>query len=168
MEHPTSRVTPYELATLAARISPERCLEEPQSACDAAVRLLCYAFIVLIEQRDLHRAGKEKNTILRETRIDWSRAIKDVTSEARRDRAIKRFKQFLEYLYPGEAEERLTNYKRDGITLRDVSGLRDVFRLWRQQSKRKKGKQGRRKSEYDGRLRTELVGLVPRKPRTRA
>ena len=39
------------------------------------------------------------------------------------------------------------------------------FSNWRKQPKRKKGKQGRRISEHDGRLRTELLALLPKKPR---
>jgi hypothetical protein len=148
-------------------------MSDPEGAIAAAQTLLSEGKIALSMQRAHERAQKKEmelmDAIQRETREeDWSRALKDITSEARRDRAIKRFKQFLDYQFPGKAEERLSTFKRDGFTLLEISGLRDLFQEWRGQPKHKKGKQGRRKSEYDGRLRTELVGLVPRKPRTRA
>jgi len=58
----------------------------------------------------------------------------------------------------------LDGYKRDGFTPIEVHELELKFAEWKKQPK---GKQGRRLSEQDGRLRTELSGLVPRKPSKR-
>jgi hypothetical protein len=168
----TTRLTPYELATLAARICPERCIGDPERACDAALVLLSYAKIALSDLRAWERVEEGKNAemdaILKETgetRKDWSRGIKEITSEARRDRAIKRFEQFLEYQYPGAAKERLSTFKRDGFTEDEICALWDLFYKWKEQPKRKKGKQGRRKSKYDRRVRIDGLTLLPRKPR---
>src|SRR6516225_2938477 len=121
---PTNRVTPYELATLAARICPERCMSDPEGAIAAAQRLLSEGKMALTKERMEERREEREDAEIRkhmtETREDWPRAIKDITCEARRDRAIKRFKQFLDYRYPGEAKERLSIYKRDGVTLQEI------------------------------------------------
>jgi len=100
-----------------------------------------------------------------EERVDWVRGIKDITSEGRRDRAMRRFMKFLKYERPEKAKEQLSLYKRRGFTINDIMNLQYRFAEWRKQPKRKKGKQGRRVSRHDGRLRTELVGLVATKPR---
>jgi hypothetical protein len=104
----TSRVTPYELATLAARICSEACIADPKGAIAAAQRLLAEGKSALrlaeIQERIDKEEEEERERIVREERENWSRGIKFITREARRDRAMKRFKQFLEYEYPGEAK----------------------------------------------------------------
>ena len=165
----TSRVTPYELATLAARICSEHCIADPKGAIAAAQRLLAqgkFALRLAEEQERIEKeVEEERERIVKEERVDWSRGIKLITRETRRDRAMKRFKQFLEYEYPGEAEEQLSIYKRDGFTLHEELSLEAVFSNWRKQPKRKKGKQGRRISEHDGRLRMGSMRLLPIRPR---
>jgi len=42
-----NRMTPYDLATLASRINPERCVKDPDGALTAAVELLRHAKNVL-------------------------------------------------------------------------------------------------------------------------
>jgi hypothetical protein len=160
----TSRVTPYDLATLASRIHSELCANDPKEAIAAAERLLSearYALARAEAEEEKHKQESAKYDKWLETRVAWVRGIKDITREHRRDRAIKRFTAFMEHEAPGED---LSHYKRDGFTVFEVMLLKHQFRTWRKQPKRKKGKQGRRISQHDGRLRTELVGLVPRKP----
>jgi hypothetical protein len=160
----TSRVTPYELATLASRIYSELCATDPKEAIAAAERLVSEARNAIARAEAEERKDKEKWAEYDkwlETRVDWVRGIKDITSEHRRDRATRRFAEFMEHDAP---REDLSDYKRDGFTVFEVMLFEYEFRNWREQSKRKKGKQGRRISQHDGRLRTELVGLAPRKP----
>jgi hypothetical protein len=71
----------------------------------------------------------------------------------------------MEHKIPASAKGTVSLYKREGFTVEEVLELEYGFTNWKRQPKRKKSKQGRRISEHDGRLRTELVGLVPRKPR---
>jgi len=162
----TIRVTPYELATLASRIYPEGCISDPEEAIAAAERLLTEAKYASWRAEAKKRKAKEYSADYDkwlDTRVDWVRGIKDITRERRRDRATRRFAKFME-----DDPEDLSRYKRDGFTMLEVMVLEHQFSSWRKQPKRKKGKQGRRISEHDGRLRTELSGLVPRKPRKRA
>ena len=161
----SSEVTPYELATLASRIDPERCASNPEEAIAAAERLLSEARYAISRAEAEERKHEEECAAYEkelETRVDWVHAIKQITNERRRDRATRRFAEFVEHEVP---EKRLSQYKRDGFTIDEAMYLEHEFSEWRKQPKRKKGKQGRRISERDGRLRTELVGLVPRKPR---
>jgi hypothetical protein len=166
-----SKVTPYELATLASRIDPERCASAPEEAIAAAESLLSEAqnAIAVVEKRE--RKHEEEWTAhakrLTDTHLDWVRGIKDITGENRRDRATMRFTQYMAQGASPKVKAEFSRYKRDGFTLADVNLLQFEFRHWRKQPKRKKGKQGRRISAYDGRLRTKLVGLVVTKPRKR-
>ena len=166
-----NKVTPYELATLASRINPERCTSDPEGAIAAAQELLVQAERACNREKADRREKKEKLEALQkeweETHVDWARGVKEITKEDRRDRAIKLFTQFMEH-EPPEHARNLNDYRRDGFTLTQVFYLEDHFTDWKRQPKPKKGKQGRRISDHDGRLRTELVGLVPKKPRKRA
>jgi hypothetical protein len=167
----TQRVTPYELATLASRIDPERCASDPAGALAAAQRLLSDAkdatWNAEVEERKEAEASEEYLKWQDEKHIDWVRGIKDITGEQRRGRAEKRFAEFMEHERPRTAKQELTVYKRDGFSEVEIHDLELRFTARKKQPKRKKGKQGRRISEHDRRLRTQLVGLVPRKPRKR-
>jgi hypothetical protein len=70
---------------------------------------------------------------------------------------MRKFTEFMKHESPGS----LAGYRRDGFTPFELYSLQRKFAEWK---KRPKGKQGRRLSEQDGRLRTKLSGLVPRKP----
>jgi hypothetical protein len=165
----TSGVTSYELATLASRICPERCFGDPKEAIAAAERLLMDA------DAALDRAYQEKQNnewceyLDKAPRIHWLLAAKQITGQKRRDRAKQSFLQFIKQFWPKAWEAQLNRFKHDGLIqgYDDIDHLQREFVKWRQRSKRKKGKQGRRLSKHDGRLRTQLVGLVPRKPRKR-
>ncbi len=163
-----SKVTPYELATLASRISPERCASAPEEAIAAAKSLLSEAqnAIALAEKlerkREAEWAAFAKE--LTDTHVDWVRGIKEITGERRRDRATRRFAEFIEQEAAPKVKGDFSRYKCEGFTLDEVRLLQHEFRNWRKQPKPKKGKQGRRISAHDGRLRTELVGLVATKP----
>jgi hypothetical protein len=165
-----NKVTPYKLATLASRINPERCTSEPKGAIAAAQELLFQAKLAIgREEADRRERKDEAEAILKEwdeTHVDWARGVKKITKEGRRDRAIKLFTQFMKH-EPSEHARKLSHYRRDGFTLTDVFHFEDCFTDWKRQPKPKKGKQGRRISDHDGRLRTELVGLVPKKPQKR-
>src|SRR5262249_17124461 len=159
-----SKVTPYELATLASRIYPERCASDPKEAIAAAQRLLEQAKISFKRAEEEKRRDEEEWEALLESRADWVHGVKYITGERRRDRATRWFAEFMQHEAPGND---LSHYKRDGFTLDESESLREKFTKWKKQPKRQKGKQGRRISERDGRLRTDLVGLIPRKPRNR-
>ena len=159
------KVTPYELATLASRIDPERCMKDLSGALTAAVELLRSAKDVLRRAAEEDRRNEQEQQEFDEQHetkcVGWAKGIKEITGEQRRDRATSKFTEFVKHESPGN----LGAYKRDGFTPIEIHELQDEFVEWKKQPKRK---QGRRRSEHDGRLRTELVGLVPTKPRKRA
>lgn len=152
------KVTPYELATLAARISPGRCTEEPQNAVLDAMDLLNAAENLISADE---KAAANRDEMLLERSVNWAKGIKKITKQTRRDRAEHWFRRFMD-----GADTSV--YKRDGFTRLDVHELAPRFAEWMEKPKRRKSKQGRRISKHDGRLRTELVGLVPTKPPKRA
>jgi|SRR4030095_13833811 hypothetical protein len=164
----TRRVTPYELATLASRIDPERCASDPAGALAAAQRVLHEAKIALeCAHAEEGRKDWEREEAQME-RVQWVVAVKEITGQNRRDRAEARFLKFLKDHEQGQWRQYLDGYKRDGFIPPEMQAWQELFMNWSKQPKRKKGKQGRRISEHDARLRTQLVGLVPRKPRKRA
>jgi len=156
------KVTPYQLATLASQIDPERCKTQPHDVLRDAVHLLREA------ESELWRAVKEDKEdaeywegyeeMIQTVRKDWAKGAKEITGEKRRERAARKVRQFLKHERPGD----LSHYERDGFTLAEIDEFGSKFSAWK---KPRKGKQGRRKSQHDARLRTELVGLVPIKPR---
>jgi len=164
-----ARVTPYQLATLASRIYHESCASNPKEAIAAADRLLNEAIYACAHAEAEDRKNEEETAAwdkeVSEARVDWLLGIKQITGERRRDRATKRFAAFMEHKASGKD---FRHYKRDGFTVEELFELQHEFTNWKKQPKRKKGKQGRRISEDDGRLRTDLVRLVPTKPRKRA
>jgi len=162
----TSGVAPYELATLAGRIDPERCVSEPKEAIAAAERLLQEAKAASERAHEEERTKHLELEIAQMPRINWVHALKEITGQARRDRAVECFLELMEHHDPGKSKQHLNDYKRDGFISAEIFAFQLLFERMKEQ-KPKKGKQGRRISEHDGRLRTELVGLVPRKPRKR-
>ena len=151
----TSRVTPYDLATLASRIYPDLCGKHPGKAIALAQTLLIHAAnaIVRREQEDrLHEEESEAYNKELETRVDWARGIKNITRESRRERAIKRFCKFMKQQEP---ENDLARYMRDGFTLEDVIIFEHEFANWKKQPKRRKRKQGRAED------RSTTVGYAP-------
>jgi hypothetical protein len=159
------KVTPYELATLASRIHPERCARDPKRALDDAVDLLQRAESALWRAKEEEDTGEAYLKWLDETREDWVRGLKQITGEGRRDRATRQFTEFVEHKAPGKD---LSHYKRDGFTLTEIQDLQQDFTNWKKQPKRKKGKQGRRISESDGRLRIGSLRLAATKPQRAA
>jgi hypothetical protein len=160
----SGEVTAYELATLASRIYSEH-RGDPRAAVAAAAKLFDEAELALarriIDDKKRAEDWAEHEKWL-ESPEDWVPGIKHITGERRRDRATRRFAEFTE----GIGDD-LNLYKRDGFTVYDVLRLQYEFCEWRKQPKPKKGKQGRRLSEHDSRLRTDLVGLIPTRPRKR-
>ena len=159
-------MTPYELATLASRIYSEH-RGNPEGAIAAAEKLLKEARygIARLEAEETKRQEEsaEYDKWL-ETPVDWVRGIKKITRERRRDRAARRFAEFMQHDDPGHD---FSQYKRDGFTVFEVMLFEHEFSNWRKKPKRKKGKQGRRISEHDGRLRIGSLRLIPTKPRNR-
>ena len=159
------KVTPYELATLAGRIDPERCMKDPNGALKAAVEFLRHAKYALRdaveEDRKNEQEVEEFHKFDEAKCVDWAKGIREITGEQRRDRATSKFTEFMKHKSPGN----LGGYKRDGFTPIEIHELQSEFAEWKKQPK---GRQGRRLSEHDARLRTELSGLVPRKPRKHA
>jgi hypothetical protein len=163
------KVTPYQLATLASRIDPERCARDRKRALDDAVDLLERAESALWRAKEEEAAdeaaGEAYLKWLDKTRKDWVRGLKEITGERRRERATRRFTEFMEHRAPGKD---LSHYKRDGFTLTEIRDLQHDFTNWKKQPKRKKGKQGRRISESDGRLRIGRLRLAATKPQRAA
>ena len=163
-------VTLYELATLASRVNSEGCISDPKEAIAAAERLLQEAEAAIeraIDRAYVKEEFKKMKLEEQKPHINWARALKQITGQERRDRAVERFLEFLEEAMPGESKQQLNRYKRDGFTQYQIDALQPLVMGSLKEPKRKKGKQGRRISEHDGRLRTDLVGLVATKPRKR-
>ena len=156
----TSGVTPYELATLATRINPERCISDPKQAIAAAERLLQEAEVAI---ERAYQEGRRKEWELEEAQmppVNWVRALKQITDQDRRDRAEERFLEFMEHELPGKSKQQLNRYRRDGFTQYDIDTLQHHFTNWQKEPKRKKGKQGRVKNpEKDGRTKPKLTPL---------
>jgi hypothetical protein len=158
----SDKVTAYELATLASRIYSEH-RADPEAATAAAKKLFDEARYALARQEAEDKKNEEwqdENDKWLESPEDWVRGIKSITGEKRRDRATRRFAKFME----GTGQD-INLYKRDRFKVQDVMLLEHEFRQWREQPKLKKGKQGRRISEHDGRLRIGSLRLIPTKPR---
>jgi hypothetical protein len=159
----TSGLTPYELATLASRIYPERCASDPKEAIAAAERLLQEAEAAIDRGYQEERRKEWELEEAQMPRINWVRALKQITGQERRDRAAERFREFMEHGLPGKSKQQLSAYKRDGFTEEEIYFLQRHFTDWQKEPKRKKGKQGRVKNpEKDDRKRarpTLMSGL---------
>lgn len=102
-------------------------------------------------------------------RINWVEALKQITGQKRRDRAVKRYLEYTKHgKPPGNPRRQLEHGRREGFTPYEIDYLQHHFLNWLNKPKHKKGKQGRRISDFDGRLRTALLGLIPRKPQKRS
>lgn len=152
------QVTPYELATLASKICPNLCMENPTEAINVVQRLLRAARSELFWEEERERGSDERYRYEEETRVDWASGVRSITGEQRLERASKRFIKFLREQNPDGVE--LITYKREGFTLLDTYRLGQFYRTWKEKPKPKKGKQGRRISERDGRLRLGALKLA--------
>src|SRR5215470_13007568 len=97
-------VTPYELATLASKICPDLCMENPTEAIDVVQRLLKEAEVALWQQEQYEREREEANRYDAETRMDWASGVRRITGEQRLERASKRFIKFLREQNPDGVE----------------------------------------------------------------
>jgi len=167
------KVTPYQLATLASRIDPERCLKDPTGVLRAALDLLRRAehevWCAMEEDKRDQEWFEEHENFMESTRVDWAKGTREITRERRRERAARKFTEFLKDQAPALRAKHVpgwpgnpSDYKRDGFTLAEIDAFELEFAEWK---KPRKGKRGRRISESDGRLRTELVALIPTRPK---
>lgn len=156
------KVTPYQLATLASRIDPERCRNDPKGAIVAAEQLLQEAKVPGERAHEEERRKDSEREEAEIPRVNWIRALKEITGQKRRDRAVKRFQAFMDQEEP-KYREHLNLYKRDGFPADEMFAYQHLFLGWLKEPKRKKGKQGRRISESDGRLRIGSMRLVATK-----
>jgi hypothetical protein len=146
------RATAYELATLASRIDPERCASDPKEAIAAAERLLQEAEAAI---EHAHQEEGRKDWEREEAqipRVNWVDALKEITGQKRRDRAVERFLAYMEHEEP-QFKKQVKLYKRDGFPANEMFAYQELFMNWLKEPKRKKVKQGRRISKRDGRLR---------------
>jgi hypothetical protein len=167
------KVTPYQLATLASRIDRERCVKDPNGVLKAAVDLLRHAeyelWCAVQGDKRKEQEWEEYQKNMEETRVDWAKGTREITRERRRERAARKFTEFLKDQAPALHAKNVprwpgnpSDYKRDGFTLAEIDAFELEFAEWK---KPRKGKRGRRISESDGRLRTELVALIPTRPK---
>jgi hypothetical protein len=154
------KVTPYQLATLASRIDPERCRKDPETVLRGALTLLQRAEhevgCAVEEDKTFQAWIEEQEKFMESTRVDWAKGTKEITGEKRRERAARKFTEFVKHQAPGN----LSGYKRDGFTLAEIQELHGKFAEWKKPRKRK---QGRRISESDGRLRIGRLRLAATK-----
>jgi hypothetical protein len=155
----TTKVTPYELATLASKICPGLCVENPKEAIAVVNRLLSAARRRLWEDEQNEREVEEAYKYEAETRIDWASGVRSITHEQRLERALKRFTKFIREENPDGVE--LITCKREGFTIEHAQWLEHLYGGWKEKPKsKKKGRQGRRISERDGRLRIGAMKLA--------
>lgn len=154
--------TPYELATLASKICPDLCVDDPAGAIKVVQQLLSQARVSQWKEVERERTNEERATV----RFgDWESSVKYITHEQRLERALQRFRKFLKEFGRLPDWIELAACKREGFTDYEESWFEQFYGKWsKEKPKRKKGKQGRRKSASDGRLRTNLIKLVPTKP----
>jgi len=157
------RVTRYQLATLAARIWPRVCVESPARAIAVAERLLEQAEVSIERAYQEQRNEEWKQEEAQMPRKRWVAGLKEITGQKRRDRAEKRFAQFMEHQLPGKSKQQLNSFKREGFSQYEIAFLQHHFRNWVKEPKRKKGKQGRRISDADRRLRIGSFRLSSKK-----
>lgn len=85
------KVTPYQLATLASRIDPERCRKDPTGVLRAALDLLRSAehevWCAMEEDKRDQEWFEEHENDMKSTRVDWAKGTKEITGEKRRERA---------------------------------------------------------------------------------
>jgi len=155
------KVTPYELATLASKICPDLCMKNPREAIEVVERLLSAARTALSQWEQNERENEDLNRYEAESRMDWASGLRFITHESRLERASKRFIKFLREENPEGVE--LITCKREGFTLADASWLGNLYDIWKEKPKSKKGKQGRRISKRDGRLRIGAMKLATQK-----
>ena len=155
----TSEVTPYELATLATRINPERCTSDPKKAIAAAERLLQEAEVAIERAYQEGRRKEWETEVAQMPHINWVKGLKQITDQERRDRAEERFLEFMEHQLPGKSKQQLNHYRRNGFIEDDIAMLQHYFMDWLKAPKRKKGKQGRVRSVADGRAKPKLTPL---------
>ena len=155
----TSEVTAYELATLASRINPERCISAPKQAIAAAERLLQKAEVAIERANQEGRRKEWETEVAQMPRINWVTGLKQITGQERRDRAEERFLEFMEHELPGKSKQQLNYYRRHGFIEDDIDTLQHHFTNWQKEPKRKKGKQGRVRSVADGRTKPKLTPL---------
>jgi hypothetical protein len=156
----TSEVTPYDLATLATRINPERCISDPKEAIAAAKRLLQEAEVAIERAYQEERRKEWKLEVAQMPRINWVTGLKQITGQERRDRAEERFLEFMEHELPGKSKQELNHYRRHGFIEDDIATLQHYFMHWLKEPKRKKSKQGWVKNpEKDKRTKPKLTPL---------
>lgn len=154
-------MTPYELATLASKICPDLCMENATKAIKVVERLLSAARTSVRDWEQNEREWEDYNRHAAESRIDWASGVRSITREKRLERASKRFIKFLREQNPDGVE--LITCKREGFTIQDADWLGHLYETWKEKPKSTKGKQGRRISERDGRLRIGTMKLAPQK-----
>jgi hypothetical protein len=133
---------PYELATLAARICPELCLQNPVEAIEKAKALLR---AVISEDRksdaSLMAAMAKKRA---EQQVPYRDGIKIITGQDRPFRAEVYFERFFKSKHgTKKAKAMLKACKEKGFTGAGVAELQKEFAQWWSP---KKGKQGRVKN----------------------
>jgi len=154
----------YRLAILAAQLNPELCKTKPTEAIREARRLLTAVRLECRSpQEKLKDAEWEK---MLDSPIAYSEAVREITGENKKKNphlsyAKARFVKFWAFrnrITVAKAKQQLCEYEngKKSFVLHDTIFLPDKYELWKSRPKKGKGKQGRRRSKYDGR-----VGIAP-------
>jgi hypothetical protein len=150
------KLGPYELATLAARICPELCLQSPVEAIEKAKRLLiAVALEDFKSDANLMAAIEEKRA---KRHFPYKEGIKIITGRDRPDRAEDYFGRFLVLKHgTKKAKAMLKAYEEKGFTGTGVAELQKGFAEW---WPHKKGRQGRVKNpEKDDRTKPRPAAI---------
>jgi len=172
----------YALAMLSMQLCPELCKTKPDEAITIAEKLL---WAVLLHQKKVKQwaskadAGRKQRSQEvakgKKEPVSYSEAVRFIcdeyfTAHPKLYRAKERFIKFWANengITEREAKRQLRDYEdgKRNFTCGEALNLKEKYDALKLLPKKKKGKQGRRTSDHDGRLRTDLVGLVPTKPR---
>jgi hypothetical protein len=148
--------TTLELATLAARIAPEICLQRPTEAIEAATALIEAANVAIDskrEERELLKAIEQSDKFDREHADEpdsffhkgYEEGVKLITGEKRWSRALRQFRAFLESRVKTEqaVDRLLIRYRQFGFTGAKIISLRDDFSTWKVKDKSHKARESR-------------------------
>lgn len=148
----------HELATLAARVCPDVCQQEPGRAIEIAMALLTAAHEAIgssyddprqslaAMEVDLRCSFEERDAELKPYK-SFEPGVKFITGENRFDRALLRFRKFMRSLSSTEkvCEAAITKLRAEDFTSDQLDTLRADFVGWNAKDKSEEGRSKRAK-----------------------
>jgi hypothetical protein len=163
--------TPYELATLAARIAPGLCHQHPTEAINAAIALVEAAketidlkrmereLEITTEQLDKELDKHADDPASSPFRFGYERGIKKITKENNWSRALEKVREFESRGRTKRAVDKLfAAYRENGFTGAKINKLRGDFGAWWEKEKSRKARESRAARKNN--RRSEIFCLV--------